>query len=64
MAGFLSQELDKIDNSRAQNMVEELQSYSVEARYVPGLKMEFTDYGSRHGQHKLFDSEPGSLGTS
>ena len=47
-------------------MVEELQSYSVEARYVPGLKMEFTDYGSRHhisyGQHKLFDSEPGSLG--
>ena len=66
MAGFLSQELDKIDNSRAQNMVEELQPYRVEIRYVPGPKMEFADYGSRHpiyyGQHKLFDSEPGSLG--
>ena len=66
MAGFLSQELEKIDNSRAQSMVEELQPYRIEVRYVPGPKMEFADYGSRHpishGQHKLFDTEPGSLG--
>ena len=64
MAGFLSQELEKIDNSRAQNMVEELQSYRVEVRYIPGPRMEFMDPVNpiSNGQHKLFDSEPGRLG--
>ena len=66
MAGFLAQDLEKIDNTRAKNMVEELQPYNIEVRYVPGQTMEFPDHGSRHpishGQHMLFDTEVGSLG--
>ena len=66
MAGFLAQDLDKIDNVRALNMVAEFQQYNVEIRYVPGPCMKFPDHGSRNpissGQHKLFDTEVGSLG--
>ena len=66
MAGFLSQDLYKIDNTRAQNMAEELQPYNLEVRYVPGPRMEFPDHGSRnpisYGQHKLFNTKVGSLG--
>ena len=66
MAGFLSQDLDKIDNTHAQNIAEELQPYNLEVRYVPGPCMEFPDHGSRspisYGQHKLFDTKVGSLG--
>ena len=47
-------------------MVEELQPYPVEVVHVPGAKMELLDHGSRnpisYGQHKLFDTEVGSLG--
>ena len=64
MGGFLSQDLEKIENSRAQAMVEELQPYSIEVHHVPGPKMEFLDHGSCHpisyGQHKVFDAEAGS----
>ena len=66
MAGFLAQDLDKIDNVRALNMVAEFQPYNVEIRYVHGPCMKFPDHGSRnpisYGQHKLFDTEVGSLG--
>ena len=63
--GFLAQDLDKIDNVCALNMVAEFQPYNVEIRYVPGPCMKFPDHGSRntisYGQHKLFDTEFGSL---
>ena len=66
LGGFLSQDLEKIGNSRAQAMVEEMQPYPVEVRHVPGAKMELLDHGScnpiSYGQHKLFDTEVGSLG--
>ena len=66
MAGFLDTDLEKIENSRAQAMVEELQPYQIEVRHVPRPKMEFLDHGSRHpisyGQHKVFDAEVGTLG--
>ena len=66
MSGFLNQDLEKIESERKQKMVEEIMPYNIEVRYVPGPKMEFPDYGSRypisHGQHKLFDTEPGNLG--
>ena len=48
LGGFLAQDLEKIGNSRAQVMVEELQSYPVEVCHVPGTKMELQDHGSRH----------------
>ena len=66
LGGFLAQDLEKICNSRAQDIVEELQPYPVEVRHVPGAKMELLDHESRHpisyGQPKLFDSEAGNLG--
>ena len=66
MAGFIATDLEKVENSRAQAMLEELQPYQLEVRHVPGPKMEFLDHGSRnpisYGQHKLFDSEAGFLG--
>ena len=66
LGGFLAQDLEKICNSRAQDIVEELQPYPVEVCHVPGAKMGLLDHGARHpisyGQHKLFDSEVGSLG--
>ena len=66
LGGFLFEDLEKIGNSRAQAMVEEMQPYPVEVCHVPGAKMELLDHGSRnpisYGQHKLFDTEVGSLG--
>ena len=47
-------------------MVEEMQVYPVEVVHVPGAKMELLDHGFRnpisYGQHKVFDTEAGSLG--
>ena len=66
LKGFLSQDLEKIENKRKQRMVEEMTPYNVNIRYVPGPKLEFADHGSRYpisyGQHKWFESEPGELG--
>ena len=66
MAGFMNTDLEKVENSRAQAMLEELQPYQIEVKHVPGPKMEFLDHGSRnpifYGQHKVFDTEVGSLG--
>ena len=64
LGGFLSQDMEKIGNSRAQAMVEEMQVYPIEVVHVPGAKMELLDHGSRnpisYGQHKVFDAEAGS----
>ena len=58
--------MEKIGNSRAKAMVEEMQVYPIEVVHVPGAKMELLDHGSRnpisYGQHKVFDAEAGSLG--
>ena len=66
MAGFIASDLEKVENTRAQAMLEELQPYNLEVKHVPGPRMEFLDHGSRNpisfGQHKVFDSEPGALG--
>ena len=40
MAGFLSQDVDKIENEHEQRMVEKIMPYNVKVRYVPGPKME------------------------
>ena len=47
LGGFLSQDMEKIGNSRARAMVEEMQVYPVEVVHVPGAKMELLDHGSR-----------------
>ena len=44
--GFLSQELENIENVQKQNMVEELVPYNEEVLYIPGKKMEFPENGS------------------
>ena len=58
--------MEKIGNSRARAMVEEMQVYPIEVVHVPGAKMELLDHGSRnpisYGQHKVFDAEAGCLG--
>ena len=58
--------MEKIKNSRARAMVEEIQIYPIEVVHVPGAKMELLDHGSRNpirfGQHKEFEAEAGSLG--
>ena len=66
MAGFIASDLEKVENARAQAMLEELQPYNLEIKHIPGPRMEFLDFGSRYpisfGQHKTFDSEVGALG--
>ena len=44
---IIDQDLKKIESERKKKMVEML-PYRVEVRYVPGLKMELADHGSRY----------------
>ena len=62
----MADDMEKIKNSRARAMVEEIQIYPVQVVHVPGAKMGLLDYGSRNpisfGQHKEFETEAGDLG--